>query len=91
MKELKIKGVKSAVGDFNRYEGHAEIMFDTETNKVWCDEFISCSDFKIYHSKSIETVLRKGFGNMRSNWNRTTMVEVKGLINSLQSKTTQVQ
>lgn len=69
----KIKGLKSAVGDYQRAntEGHYSprygiMMFDVEDGELWTDEFydLGHNSFKEYHSKTIIPVstLMKGFG-----------------------------
>jgi len=31
----KVNGVKKAVGDFNSWQGHAEVLLSLETGRVW--------------------------------------------------------
>lgn len=69
----KIKGLKSAVGDYQRAntEGHYSprygiMMFDVEDGELWTDEFydLGHNSFNVYHSNTIIPVstLMKGFG-----------------------------
>ena len=59
---MKIKGLKSAVGDYKsaNKEGYYSprygyLMFDRESGEIWTDEFYSLghNDWKEYHSDTI--------------------------------------
>lgn len=59
---MKIKGLKSAVGDYKsaNKEGYyssryGRLMFDRGSGEIWTDEFYSLShnDWKEYHSDTI--------------------------------------
>ena len=62
MTNIKIKGLKKAVGDYQRAnsEGYYSprygyLMFDKEDGSIWTDEFFSLghNQCKEYHSESI--------------------------------------
>ena len=62
MKNTNIKGLKKAVGDFQRAnaEGYYSprygyLMFDKEDGSLWTDEFYSLghNEWKEYHSETI--------------------------------------
>lgn len=55
---MKITGIKKAIGEYRSWLAGdwgrcANIMIDLEDGSVWCDCFISCNEWKEYHSKSI--------------------------------------
>ena len=82
-KEFNYKGIAglyTAVKDFNCYKGHAKIMYNSETNRVWCDEFISCNDYIIYDSDAIHCIVKKvEYWESRD---RTSLKQVKSRIKS---------
>lgn len=62
MMNVKIKGLKKAVGDYQRLNcggyyspTYGVLMFDTEDGSLWTDEFYSLghNSWKVYHSDSI--------------------------------------
>lgn len=62
MKTLKIKGVKKAVGDYNRANAggyysprYGKLMLDRSTGEVWTDEFYSLghNSWTEYHDPAI--------------------------------------
>lgn len=59
---MKIKGLKKAIGDFNRanadgmYSPHyGVLMFNKSTGEIWCDKFydIGHNSWKEYHDENI--------------------------------------
>ena len=80
MVNTKIKGLKKAVGDYNRAnaEGYYSprygyLMYDKKDNQVWTDEFYSLgrNSWKDYHSDSVVNlgmmILERGIEvNMKS-------------------------
>lgn len=59
---MKIKGLKKAVGEYNRANAggytspfYGELMFDTSDGEIWTDTFYSIghNEWKEYHSTSI--------------------------------------
>ncbi len=75
---MKLKGIKKAVGDFNNWQGHAEIMMNVETGEIWCDIFASGNEWKQYHSDTIFKVTSKVRMDERDD--RVTMKEIRQLI-----------
>ena len=58
MKNIKITGIKKAIGDYNSWSRMdwrhtANIMLDKSTGEVWTDCFIDCNTWKEYHSDDI--------------------------------------
>lgn len=59
---MKIKGLKKAVGDYQRANAdgaysprYGHLMLDESTGEVWTDEFYSLghNEWKVYHSDSV--------------------------------------
>lgn len=59
---MKIKGIKKAVGEYNRANAggyysprYGYLMLDCETGEVWTDEFYSLghNEWKQYHSNAV--------------------------------------
>jgi len=78
-KEMEIKrftGIKQAVGHFNNHQGHAEIMLDKESGKVWCDVFASGQEWKEYHDKNVVSLLTKAINSMWERDDTTSMREI---------------
>ena len=80
---LKIKGVKKAVGDYNRANaegGHSPrygfLMLDRSTGEVWTDEFYSIghNEWKEYHDSAI---IDLGYIMLKKMGLKVTMANVK--------------
>ena len=78
---VKAKGIITAVGEFNSWQGHAEINYDFEDNTVWTDVFASSNEETLYNSDTIKKVLGKDDFYGRDN--KTSMREVQELIEAL--------
>lgn len=66
---MKVKGIKKAVGEYNRwiksgYGRVADIMMDVSSGEIWCDTFLSRNSWKAYHSEDIIyiTVIMSHYG-----------------------------
>lgn len=61
MSEIKFneEKIKTAVTEFNNYQGDAVIMCDTADGAVWTDVFSGSNNWKEYHSKSIHELVSK--------------------------------
>lgn len=77
-KEIKITGLKKAVGTYNGNNiNSVRIFFDTADGKVWANEYASGNEYSVYHQDTIHEVLTKA--SLEASWNKTTMVELKKL------------
>ena len=57
-KWVKITGIKSAIGDFNKWLAYdwrrsANIMIDKSNGKIWTDTFIDRNSWNDYHDNDI--------------------------------------
>lgn len=76
--EMEIKrftGIKQAVGHFNGWQGHAEIMLDKESGKVWCDVFASGQEW-INYGPEVTRLLSKATVSMWERDDKTSMREI---------------
>lgn len=58
MKNIKITGIKRAIGEYKRWIAQdwrrtANIMLDKSTGEVWTDCFLDCNIWKEYHNSNI--------------------------------------
>lgn len=74
-----LTGIKKAVGEYNNYQGHAEIMMDTADNMVWCNRYASGGEWTRYDSDTVKRLIDKATVSMWERDNKTTMAEVKTL------------
>lgn len=75
-KMTKLTGIKKAVGEYNNWQGHAEIMLDKESGKVWCDVFASGQEWKNYHDENVVRLLTKAINSMWERDDTTSMREI---------------
>lgn len=62
--DIKIKGVKKAVGDFNNDPNAVRIYFDKEEKEAWANIYAHLGDCDDYHDKNIvEVANRDSFEN----------------------------
>ena len=76
--DLKIKGIKKAVGEFNNNPNAVRIYFDPNEKEVWANIYASLNERDEYHDKSIVEIMNKQnapFGNDAS----TSMRELQKL------------
>lgn len=77
--EIKIAGVKSAVGDFNNWQGAARIYFDRSDEKVWTNIYAGPGQWDDYHDDNVVKILSKATNNMLERDDKTSMYQVKKL------------
>ena len=76
--ELKVKGLKKAVGDFNDWQGHAVIFYDKEEHKAWTEVYASSNSWTEYHDDVVVSIHEKD--DFLGRDNKTSMREIKRLI-----------
>lgn len=77
MIDVNIKGVKSAVGDFNKWQGAARVYFDTLALKVWTNVYTSPGSYDDYHDNNIVEIFSKATNNMAERDLKITMIQLK--------------
>lgn len=75
----KLTGIKKAVGEFNRWPEHAEIMFDRDTWEIWSRRFNSSNDYMVDHDAAIIQLCVKGL-KYNTKFEKTSMKIVKQLV-----------
>ncbi len=78
---LKIKGLKKAVGDFNDWQGHAVIFYDKEEHKAWTEVYASSNSWSEYNDDAVVSLHQKD--DFLGRDNKTSMREIKRLILAL--------
>ena len=81
IENLKIKGLKKAVGDFNDWQGHAVIFYDKEEQKAWTEVYASSNSWSEYHDDAVIAIHQKD--DFLGRDNKTSMREIKRLILAL--------
>lgn len=81
IENLKIKGLKKAVGDFNDWQGHAVIFYDKEEHKAWTEVYASSNEWVEYHDEEVVSLHEKD--DFLGRDNKTSMREIKRLILAL--------
>ena len=81
IENLKIKGPKKAVGDFNDWQGHAVIFYDKEEQKAWTEVYASSNSWSEYHDDAVIAIHQKD--DFLGRDNKTSMREIKRLILAL--------
>ena len=77
--DIKITGIKSAVGDFNKWQGAARVYFDTLALKVWTNVYNGPGEWDDYHSADVVEILSKATNNMLERDDKTSMYQLKKL------------
>lgn len=78
---LKIKGLKKAVGNFNDWQGHAVIFYDKQERKAWTEVYASSNSWSEYHDDAVVSLHQKD--DFLGRDNKTSMREIKRLILAL--------
>ena len=81
--KTNFRGIKKAVGEFNHYQGHAEIMMDTADNMVWCNRYTSGNEWTRYESTTVKRLINKATVSMWERDNKTTMKEITELATNM--------
>ena len=75
---LKIKGIRKAVTDFNNYTGQARIYFDPGKMEVWTNIYAGPNEeWDNYHDPAIVQLIVKGSPRMDTQWDKTSMRAIR--------------
>jgi len=83
--DVKIKGLKKAVGDFNNWQGAATVYLDKKEMKVWTNVYTNGGDWDDYHDQNIVQVLSKATNSILERDNKTTMRQLSEAVVNHQS------
>ena len=78
IENIKIKGLKKAVGDLNDWQGHAVIFYDKEEQKAWTEVYASSNSWSEYHDDAVIAIHQKD--DFLGRDNKTSMREIKRLV-----------
>lgn len=74
-----IKGIKTAVGDFNCWQGAARIYFDSQTGEVWTNVYAGPGEWNEYLDPSVVQIASKSTWSITSRDDRITMRTLRNL------------
>lgn len=74
-----IKGIKSAVSDFNKWQGAARVYFNKSEMKMWTNVYHGPEQWEDYHDENIVEIHRKAVHNMAERDDKTSMKELAEL------------
>ena len=77
--DIKIKGLKKAVGEFNNWQGAARIYFDKENLSVETYVYSSPGSYQQFDADTIVEVAQKANSNMFERDDTITMLKLKEL------------
>lgn len=72
----KITGIKSAVGEYNHWQGAARVYLDLSTGEVWTKVYTAPCWYNDYHDSAIIEVTSKATWSMQERDNTITMREL---------------
>lgn len=81
---IKIKGIRKAVSDFNNWQGAATVFYDKNKKEMWTNVYASGFDQTIYRDSNVVEIKSKS--SLSYNWNTTTMRELKTLASASQNQ-----
>ena len=76
MEIKKFTGIKRAVGTFNNWQGHAEIMMDVNTGETWCNVFNGPGEYIDYHGGHVHRLESKAAVRMEERDYKTSMAKM---------------
>lgn len=79
MNNVNIKGIKKAVGDFNKWQGAARIYFDKENLSVETYVYSSGGNFEEFNDNNIVEVAQKATHSILERDDKITMAELQTL------------
>lgn len=78
--DLTLKGIRKTVRTFNDWTGQARIYFNPDNMTVWTEVYAGSNpEWTQYDNPRICELLSKGSPRMDTQWNQTTMRELKTL------------
>lgn len=75
--DIKLVGLKKAVGDFNKWQGAARVYFDKNDLSVWTNVYASGNEWEEHQDKNIVEVLAKT--SLAARDDKTSMRELQAL------------
>ena len=80
--QVKITGIKRAVGEYSNWVGGAIVYLNKETGEVWTSVYPDGNSWDEYRNDAIVMVTRKGH-TMASTYGKITMAELNKLVDEV--------
>lgn len=77
MEQLKITGIRKAVGDFNNWQGAARVYFDPTDMSVWTNVYGGPGEENHYDDPAITQIAQKATTRMDERDDRITMRQIR--------------
>ena len=77
MENIKIKGIRRAVGEFNKWQGAARVYFDPSTMSVWTNVYGGTGEEDCYDNPAITQIAQKATNLMDERDDRITMRQIR--------------
>jgi len=77
MENIKIKGIRKAVGEFNKWQGAARVYFDPSTMSVWTNVYSGPGEEDCYDDPAITQIAQKATSRMDERDDRITMRQIR--------------
>jgi hypothetical protein len=88
MENIKITGIRNAVGEFNKWQGAARVYFDPSDMSVWTNVYSGPGEEDRYDDPAITQIAQKATNRMDERDGRITMRQIREAVAAaLASKT----
>lgn len=77
MENIKITGIRKAVGDFNNWQGSARVYFDPSDMSVWTNVYGGPGEEDYYDNPAITQIAQKATNRMDERDDRITMRQIR--------------
>lgn len=77
MENVKITGIRKAVGDFNDWQGAARVYFDPSDMSVWTNVYSGPGEEDRYDDQAITQIAQKATNRMDERDDRITMRQIR--------------
>lgn len=83
-KKVNIKGIRKAVGVFNKWQGAARVYFDPSDTSVWTKVYAGSNEWDKYKDPNIVQIAQKATNRMDERDNKITMREIRELVDGVE-------
>lgn len=77
MEQLKITGIRKAVGEFNNWQGAARVYFDPSDMSVWTNVYEGPGSYEEFDNPKIVEIAQKSTNRMDERDDRITMRQIR--------------
>lgn len=86
MENIKIKGIRKAVGEFNKWQGAVRVYFDPSTMSVWTNIYNGPGEEEHYDDPAIIQIMQKATNRMDERDDKITMRQIREAVAELLKK-----